>query len=83
MSERQCQSYPRRVRAEGPIGVTESTPDLPPELSQTGALSGPDVPMAYLDLSYTQLVDDFIAALPSPDLADRILVDNPARLYEL
>ena len=35
----------------------------------------------YRDLSYDALVNDFIAALPSPRLADRIMRDNPARLY--
>jgi predicted TIM-barrel fold metal-dependent hydrolase len=35
----------------------------------------------YRDLSYDKLVDDFIAALPSPALADQIMRDNPARLY--
>jgi hypothetical protein len=27
------------------------------------------------------VVDDFLAALPSSALADRIMRDNPARLY--
>ena len=35
----------------------------------------------YRDLSYDALVNDFIAALPSPRLADQIMRDNPARLY--
>ena len=35
----------------------------------------------YRDLSYDKLVDDFLAALPSPSLADQIMRDNPARLY--
>ena len=35
----------------------------------------------YRDLSYDALVNDFIAALPSPNLADQIMRDNPARLY--
>ncbi len=35
----------------------------------------------YRDLSYDRLVEDFIAALPSPRLADQIMRDNPARLY--
>jgi predicted TIM-barrel fold metal-dependent hydrolase len=42
---------------------------------------GPDVPLPYRELSYAQLLDDFLAALPSPGLEQRILVDNPARLY--
>jgi hypothetical protein len=37
---------------------------------------------AYRALSYERLVDDFIAALGSDALADRILRDNPVRLYE-
>lgn len=52
-----------------------------PHTAPHGDARGPDVPMAYRDLSYSRLVDDFIAALPSPDLADRILIDNPERLY--
>ena len=35
----------------------------------------------YRNLSYDKLVEDFIAALPSPALADPIMRDNPARLY--
>jgi predicted TIM-barrel fold metal-dependent hydrolase len=35
----------------------------------------------YRPLSYPQLVDDFTAALASAELADRILADNPSRLY--
>jgi predicted TIM-barrel fold metal-dependent hydrolase len=44
--------------------------------------SGPDLVGAYRALSYERLVDDFIAALGSDALADRILRDNPVRLYE-
>jgi predicted TIM-barrel fold metal-dependent hydrolase len=43
---------------------------------------GPDVVGRYRALSYERLVDDFVAALPSDALADAILRDNPARLYE-
>lgn len=43
---------------------------------------GPSVVGAYRALSYSQLVDDFIATLGSDALADRIMRDNPARLYE-
>jgi predicted TIM-barrel fold metal-dependent hydrolase len=43
---------------------------------------GPDVVGRYRALSYQRLVDDFLAALPSAALADAILRDNPARLYE-
>jgi predicted TIM-barrel fold metal-dependent hydrolase len=42
----------------------------------------PSVVGAYRALSYPQLVDDFVAACGSPALADRIMRDNPARLYE-
>jgi len=43
---------------------------------------GAGVAVPYRTLSYAALVDDFIAALPSADLADQIMRDNPARLYE-
>ena len=42
---------------------------------------GPDVITPYRELSYTELVDNFIAALPSPDLTEKIMRDNAARLY--
>ena len=42
---------------------------------------GPDVVGPYRALSYERLVDDFVGALGSDALADRILRDNPARLY--
>jgi hypothetical protein len=32
-------------------------------------------------MSYRTLIDDFIAAVASPDIAERILRDNPAQLY--
>ena len=35
----------------------------------------------YRALSYETLVDEFVAALPSPDLAERISGDNATRLY--
>jgi predicted TIM-barrel fold metal-dependent hydrolase len=35
----------------------------------------------YRALSYEALVDDFLAALPSDDLAERIMSENPERLY--
>jgi predicted TIM-barrel fold metal-dependent hydrolase len=44
--------------------------------------SGPDVVGAYRLLSYERLVDDFVAALGSDAVVDRILRDNPARLYQ-
>ena len=50
----------------------------PPEAS---AHKGPNAAAPYRDLSYDALVNDFIAALPSPRLADQIMRDNPARLY--
>ncbi len=43
---------------------------------------GPDVVGTYRALSYERVVDDFLAALGSEALADRIMRDNPARLYE-
>jgi D-galactarolactone isomerase len=36
---------------------------------------------AYRPIDYAMLVDDFLAALKPPDLADAIMLDNPARLY--
>jgi predicted TIM-barrel fold metal-dependent hydrolase len=42
---------------------------------------GPDVPTPHRDLCYDQLVDDFLDALGSAPLADRVMWDNPARLY--
>ena len=43
---------------------------------------GPDVAGIYRPLSYATLVDDFTGALQSDALAQMILADNPARLYE-
>jgi hypothetical protein len=37
---------------------------------------------AYRLLSYERLVDDFVAALGSDAVVDRILRDNPTRLYQ-
>ena len=48
----------------------------PPEQQKGGSLETP-----YRPLSYERLVDDFIAALPSADAAERIMCDNAARLY--
>jgi predicted TIM-barrel fold metal-dependent hydrolase len=54
-------------------------PHPPPHEQQKGAaLEAP-----YRALSYTELVDEFVAALPSIDWADRIMRDNAARLYDL
>ena len=36
----------------------------------------------YRDLSYEKLVDDFLSTLPSAELAEPIMRDNAARLYE-
>lgn len=36
----------------------------------------------YRGIRYETLVDDFIGAVGSRELAERILSDNPARLYE-
>jgi predicted TIM-barrel fold metal-dependent hydrolase len=37
--------------------------------------------LPYRAFSYARLVDDFIEAVGSPELGERILHDNPARLY--
>jgi hypothetical protein len=37
--------------------------------------------LPYRPLSYGRLVDDFLAAVGVPALAEQILRDNPARLY--
>ncbi len=51
----------------------------PPEARRAQGRANAAAP--YRDLSYDALVNDFIAALPSPRLADQIMRDNPARLY--
>jgi predicted TIM-barrel fold metal-dependent hydrolase len=52
-------------------------PHPPPHEQQKGAsLEAP-----YRALSYETLVDDFLAALPSAGHAERIMRDNPERLY--
>jgi len=53
-------------------------PHTPPHLSHLG----PDVALAYRELSYPALVDDFLNAVGSPQCAERIMRDNPRRLYE-
>ena len=42
---------------------------------------GGDSVTPYRELSYTELVDDFVAALPSDKHCMPVLRDNPARLY--
>ena len=46
------------------------------EEQKSAALEAP-----YRSLSYETLVDDFLAALPSADLAEQIMSENAARLY--
>lgn len=48
----------------------------PPEARRDGGACA-----VYRPLSYARLVDDFIAALGSAELTDRIMIENPARLY--
>ena len=43
---------------------------------------GASLEAPYRPLSYTTLVDEFIAALPSIDCAARVMGDNAARLYD-
>jgi predicted TIM-barrel fold metal-dependent hydrolase len=52
-------------------------PHTPLERDQKGR----DEPAAYRNISYARLVQDFVAALPDPAMAQRILVENPMRLY--
>jgi predicted TIM-barrel fold metal-dependent hydrolase len=52
-------------------------PHTPPSSQQQGPASTP----ANRPLSYAELIGDFIAALGSVELAGRILVRNPERLY--
>jgi predicted TIM-barrel fold metal-dependent hydrolase len=52
-------------------------PHPPPHDAHKGAA----IEAAYRDLSYQRLVDDFLAALPSPEFADRIMRDNAMLLY--
>jgi predicted TIM-barrel fold metal-dependent hydrolase len=46
------------------------------------AHKGPDQLVPHRALSYERVVDDFVAALPSGAVLDRVMRDNPARLYE-
>jgi predicted TIM-barrel fold metal-dependent hydrolase len=53
-------------------------PHTPPHEMQMGSA----VLAPYRSLRYETLVDNFIAATGSAELAECILSDNPARLYE-
>ncbi len=53
-------------------------PHTPPH----SAHLGPDVVLAYRELSYSTLVDDFLSVVGSPQSAERIMRDNPIRLYD-
>ena len=53
-------------------------PHTPPHRSHLG----PEVALAYRELSYPALVDDFLSAVGSPQCAERIMRDNPKRLYD-
>jgi predicted TIM-barrel fold metal-dependent hydrolase len=53
-------------------------PHTPPHDQQMGGA----VLAPYRSLRYETLVDDFVTAVGSAELAERILSDNPARLYE-
>ena len=52
-------------------------PHTPPHDEHMGS----GVVLPYRTLRYESLVDEFIAAINSDELADRILAHNPARLY--
>lgn len=52
-------------------------PHTPPHNVQMGS----DLHSPYRNLRYADLMADFIAAVGSAELAERILSDNPARLY--
>lgn len=53
-------------------------PHTPPHNVQMGS----DLHAPYRKLPYGAVLGGFIAAVGSPELAERILSDNPARLYE-
>jgi len=53
-------------------------PHTPPHEEQFGSA----VLGVYRNLRYETLVDDFIVAVGSIELTERIFADNPARLYE-
>jgi predicted TIM-barrel fold metal-dependent hydrolase len=52
-------------------------PHMPPH----DAHKSPDAVAPYRVIPYARLVDDFLAALPSHDFAEQVMVDNAARLY--
>jgi predicted TIM-barrel fold metal-dependent hydrolase len=52
-------------------------PHTPPQEQQTGNA----IPLPYRPLRYGDIVDGFLRALPSAELAERIMEANPARLY--
>lgn len=52
-------------------------PHTPPHAAQgDGAVALP-----YRKIAYATMVDDFVAAVGSAELCERVLTDNPARLY--
>jgi predicted TIM-barrel fold metal-dependent hydrolase len=53
-------------------------PHPPPHDAQKGA----DREAPYRALSYQTLVDEFLAALPSQDVAERVMGENAVRLYD-
>jgi predicted TIM-barrel fold metal-dependent hydrolase len=42
---------------------------------------GPEISVPYREIDYRETVDDFLAAVGSATLAERIMTNNPARLY--
>jgi predicted TIM-barrel fold metal-dependent hydrolase len=52
-------------------------PHTPPRKEQQDA----QMILPYRNIDYGRLFSDFLAALPEPSLAERILLSNPARLY--
>jgi predicted TIM-barrel fold metal-dependent hydrolase len=52
-------------------------PHTPPEREQTGAHHA----TPYRKILYRRLIEDFVAAIPDRTLLQRILIDNPERLY--
>jgi predicted TIM-barrel fold metal-dependent hydrolase len=52
-------------------------PHTPPHDKHTGG----DIVVPYRGLRYETLIDEFVAAVASEEIAERVLSDNPARLY--